>query len=186
MKQRLSLLSATTVALAVMVGLTWLLLLPSATPLVAAPPGQADPNIVGGEEAPVGAYPWMTSLTIAVPDNPNLVGMCGGALIQRDWVLTAAHCVTEGVQVTPANLVTVRVNFHSISSDDGVRRDVQAIVVHPGWNPADNDNDIALLHLAEPIDNVAPVMLAQPADAAIFEPGDTSRVMGWGLSLIHI
>ncbi len=182
MKRTQSLVAAFVVALSIMGCLALAFVLPIATPLLAAPPAQegAVPSIVGGEAAPVGAYPWMTSLTIANPDNPNMVAMCGGALIQREWVLTAAHCVTEGVQLTPANLVAVRVNFHSISSDDGIRRDVQAIIVHPGWNPANNDNDIALLHLAQPIDGVAPVVLAQPGDGAPSAAGDIARVMGWG------
>src|SRR5262249_54771355 len=62
-----------------------------------------DPRIIGGQPAPVGAYPWMVSIGIA--DRPSSLGhFCGGALIKADWVATAAHCLqrvasTSAIQV---------------------------------------------------------------------------------------
>ena len=176
-----SLVSALFIALSMTVVLGSYWFLPTATPLAAAPsnPDLPTPRIVGGEEAPVGAYPWMTVL-VADNASPADGQFCGGSLIHREWVLTAAHCVTNGSVVDPFASIDIVVGLHRRSQNNGIRRDLQAIVVHPQWNPSTNDYDIALLHLAQPIDGVAAVALVQPSDAAIFEPGDISRVIGWG------
>uniref|UniRef100_A0A672RVW1 Peptidase S1 domain-containing protein n=1 Tax=Sinocyclocheilus grahami TaxID=75366 RepID=A0A672RVW1_SINGR len=44
-------------------------------------------KIVGGGRAKAGAWPWQVSI--------HVVGFghhCGGTLITKDWVLSAAHC----------------------------------------------------------------------------------------------
>jgi secreted trypsin-like serine protease len=174
-------LAAVFVLCGVVALLGFYLRLPAAVSLAAAPPEPVapTPRIVGGEEAPVGAYPWMTAL-VANNAPPAAGQFCGGSLIHREWVLTAAHCVTAGSQVDAPGTIDIVVGLHQRSQDNGIRRDLQAIVVHPNWNASTMDYDVALLHLAQPIDGVALVTLAQAIDAPIFEPGDTSRVIGWG------
>lgn len=180
MKRSISLLSAMAVALAAMAVLAWYLFLPAATPVTAAPPRQnTTPLIVGGEEAPVGAYPWMTAL-VSNNASPATGQFCGGSLIHREWVLTAAHCVTTGNTVHSPGSVDIVVGLHTLSANNGIRRDVQEIIVHPQWYRPTYDYDIALLRLAQPIDGVATAPLVQESDSALFEPGDISRVMGWG------
>ena len=56
-------------------------------------------KIVGGENAPIGDYPWLALLgyssnaTIS-KDNP-MHWHCGGSLIGDRYVVTAAHCIKK-------------------------------------------------------------------------------------------
>ena len=47
-------------------------------------------RIVGGEEAMDGEFPWQVSLRQIT--GIGATHFCGGSVIDKDWVLTAAHC----------------------------------------------------------------------------------------------
>ena len=51
-------------------------------------------KIIGGEEAKVGAYPWLALLGYTNRNGDFRGWRCGGALIGKQYILTAAHCVT--------------------------------------------------------------------------------------------
>lgn len=51
-------------------------------------------RVVGGVDAQVGAWPWMALL--GYKDRVGEVGFkCGGSLITKRHVLTAAHCIRK-------------------------------------------------------------------------------------------
>jgi len=57
----------------------------------------AEPRILGGEIVNSAKdWPWQVALYHNDAANGRLVFICGGSVIAERWVLTAAHCVTEG------------------------------------------------------------------------------------------
>ncbi|XP_028519391.1 ovochymase-2 [Exaiptasia diaphana] len=50
-------------------------------------------RIIGGQESKPHHWPWMVD--IRVPDKNSSKHKCGGALIDEEWVLTAAHCFLD-------------------------------------------------------------------------------------------
>lgn len=136
--------------------------------------GQAPLNtkIVGGEDAPAGAWPWQVSLQSSGRH------FCGGSLINNEWILTAAHCFPN----TQSQL-TVRLGYQSLQSinANGVSRSVSQIIKHPQYNSDTNNNDIALLRLSSTVqftDYIRPVCLAEVGSG--FPAETTTWVTGWG------
>ena len=99
-------------------------------------------RIVGGDETEPGAYPWTAQIGYDHPDARNFEVWCGGALIHRLWVLSAAHCFDD----TTASRYTLTLGEHDINQDEGTEQihDIAEIIIHPDYQASTNDNDIAL------------------------------------------
>lgn len=52
------------------------------------------PRVVGGEKAPVDAWPWQVSIQY------NKQHICGGSILDHHWILTAAHCFRKHLDVS--------------------------------------------------------------------------------------
>ena len=134
------------------------------------------PKIVGGHQAPEGAYPWMTALVLR-GQTPAKGQFCGGALIHPQWVLSAAHCV-EGMS---ASSLDVLVGAHDLrASGDGARIPVSQIIIHPRFSTVKGGlvNDVTLLKLSQPLTGV-PVLPLVDAVSQV-APGTPVKGMGWG------
>lgn len=147
-----------------------LLLIPllSALLLIATPPAR---SVVGGEDAPDGAYPWMTALLERGSQ------ICGATLISSSWVLTAAHCVKG----TPVARLSVAISREDLSNaSDGEVIAVSEVRIHPDYDRTNaNENDVALLALARP-SVAAPIRLSGAGDDDLEADGAPVRVTGWG------
>ncbi|XP_062382682.1 transmembrane protease serine 9-like [Sardina pilchardus] len=137
-----------------------------------APLNTRNTRIVGGENAPVGAWPWQVSLHRGRH-------FCGGSLINSNWVLSAAHCFSS--TSTSGLVVFLGRQTQEGSNANEVSRSAAQVIRHPDYNSGTNDNDIALLRLSSPVtftDFIRPVCLA--AASSTFNRGTDSFVTGWG------
>jgi len=141
------------------------------------------PKVVGGREAPVSAFPWQAAIGYRDDRTGEIKYLCGGTLISRRHILTAAHCVVGD------NLETVRLGEHDLASneDSAHPEEYQVVerIMHSGYSPRSFSNDIALLALDRDVEyreDVAPICL--PLLSAVVESrrfvGTTPFVAGWG------
>lgn len=58
---------------------------------------QDDDKILGGEETGLSEFPWLALLQYKKNNGRGFTFACGGSLISRRYVLTAAHCVKGAI-----------------------------------------------------------------------------------------
>ncbi len=113
------------------------------------PPPTEDPRIVGGAPADPGEWPWQVALVDGNATNLYNGQFCGGSLVAANWVVTAAHCV-YGSAPSSQDVVAGIYNLQN-PAPGYQRRDVAQIIVHPNYNAATSNSDIALLRLVSPV-----------------------------------
>jgi len=134
-------------------------------------------EIVGGTATTIAANPWQIALTT----NSNFQ-FCGGSIVNASWVLTAQHCVAD----LSSDMRVVAGVTNKSQPTTGQVRAINAVATFPGFVDPTVGKDVALVHLASPLDlsgaNAQAISLVTAAEAAAgaTDPGAISRVTGWG------
>ncbi|XP_059141387.1 trypsin-1-like [Physella acuta] len=132
-------------------------------------------RIIGGGEAPVGAWPWIVLLAELG------FSACGGAIISEYYILTATHCFS-GASNDPKRWQVLAGKHYLNRVDPGQQVvKVSQIILHDNFDNVSVANDIALLLLEEPLvfsDVIRPVCLPT-ADQGVTE-GEVCVMAGWG------
>lgn len=159
-------------------------------------PGPETPAIVNGSivtQAEFDAnWPFIVGLVGARARSQYDGQFCGGALIDDQHVLTAAHCMSLGTDIY-ASSSSMRVvtgtrtlNGSGLGTGATRARTVSEVFVHPDFAENAGDGfrfDIAVLRLSEPIPGAATIPVIQAADSAAWgggSGGPNAFVAGWG------
>ncbi|XP_063908412.1 venom protease-like [Zophobas morio] len=151
--------------------------------------------IFGGEKVKLGEFPWMVALEYKKYDKkskkiiPNV--KCGGVLISKRYVLTAAHCMNP-------KLVRVRLGENNLKTDPDCDRSgtctpkyigvpiEKQIIFKTYQRLPEKYHDIALLRLQHEVtysDFVKPICLPTTVGELYHSfIGEKSIVAGWGLT----
>ncbi|XP_030074439.1 serine protease 57 isoform X2 [Microcaecilia unicolor] len=129
-------------------------------------------RIIGGREAKPHSRPYMASIQFKGKN------ICGGALVNRIWVMSAAHCfdnLPESMQVV--------LGAHSVTAQEPSQQNftVQASISHPNYNMETLENDIHLLKLNKAAlvnDFVRKISL--PKQGEDVTPRRKCIIAGWG------
>ncbi|XP_076664231.1 hypodermin-A isoform X2 [Andrena cerasifolii] len=126
------------------------------------------PRIIGGSNTSIDMFPYQVS----IHDKGEF--KCGGSMISKNWVLTAAHCVSR------SRAADLNIRVHSTYSDRGgtLIDNVKQIKIHQDYSPSTLEYDAALIELGSPIPYPSPVDLADTT--TVVTTGSNAVVTGWG------
>lgn len=142
-------------------------------------PRTLETRIVGGHVVSEGELPWQVALIVR--QSGHL--FCGGSILSRRWVITAAHCIVEA----PGPFI-IRVGEHDLFITEGTEQDHEVLEhhIHPRYNSSVTlyNHDIALLYLRTPINfstTARPICVGPHAfTEALVHKASPATVSGWG------
>ncbi|CAG7722094.1 unnamed protein product [Allacma fusca] len=134
-------------------------------------------RIINGQPVQPGEFPWIVSLKYKWDEH-----FCGGVIINRRYVLTAAHCFNQeaagSVKREYLEAVVGATNFET--ENPALTFGFERVSIHPGYQSRDSSNDLALVRLDAEIpwsDTIRPACFADK----YFRPeGSVGVVAGWG------
>lgn len=133
-------------------------------------------KIIGGKPALENQLPWQVSLDVSFIADPYAAHFCGGSIYNERWIVTAAHCVIGN---KPQDIIVTAGTIDL--SKATIRRNVESIVVMPGYVTASKGKDIALLKLKSPLAfSEAIQRIPILKDDSFFDERISFTISGWG------
>ncbi|RFC71858.1 serine protease [Streptomyces sp. AcE210] len=152
-------------------------------PLACPAPSAADGVVIGGRSVRVADSPWMVALSSRDRFGGTRSGQfCGGVVVGRSTVMTAAHCLSPEVLGTALRAVgdlKVIAGRDDLRTDSGAEIAVRRTWVNPDYDPETNSGDVAVITLKAPLPEGYVIPMAGAGDSA-YAAGTAAAVYGWG------
>ncbi|KAH8342316.1 hypothetical protein KR059_001231, partial [Drosophila kikkawai] len=136
-------------------------------------------RIAGGELATRGMFPHQVALVIQ--HSAGALIQCGGSLITKQFVLTAAHCLVDAIG---AKIYSGATRFADVKdAEEEFLVSHKNFIIYPGYLGFGGYNDLALIQLprkALTSDSVQPIELAGEFMNQKFLEGQPVTLTGWG------
>lgn len=140
---------------------------------------QASPvtRIIDGTIAHQYQFPWHVSLHIT-KINSTHPRYCGGSLISKDFILTAASCLVaaESVRVDMGSILFLEPQISQVSTQ---------FVSHNQFNPVFNTNNIGIIRLSAPVveftNRLRPILFPGVRHANELYVGQPAFMSGFGV-----
>jgi trypsin len=164
------------------------------------------PRVVGGSTASVTTYPWQAAVVYSTAQFPSKTAhqrqFCGGSLLTSRIVVTAGHCVAADdpdcsttcalndpggdgtAQMDPNDVDVVLGRSTLTDTSQGAEHAVSAVVLRSNYDGDYQGTgvprfDVAYLVLSS-ASAQTPIKIAGTDEGALWDPGSTEDVSGWG------
>ncbi|XP_023220733.1 complement factor B-like isoform X1 [Centruroides sculpturatus] len=148
-------------------------------------------RVIGGKRAKR-PWPWMAALYFADNADEDLakaVHRCGGSIIDKYWILTAAHCFYQNDILIDKNHIVVYLGLLNVKNRKNLQKiRIEKYIFHPQYIKKTHHNDIALVKLGRQAEFnmfVRPICLPPtfsklPKDSQLYREGERAVAIGWG------
>lgn len=142
--------------------------------------------VVGGNDISRGSWPWLVAIYISKAS--GLSFNCGGSLVSKKVVVTAAHCFKGSGKQYEANEVVIylgRFNIMKWREEGSVLAEVESIFIHSDYRKNDMsfDADLAVVITkvrVEYSEYIRPICLWEGSTDSNDIVGEDGTVVGWG------
>lgn len=144
---------------------------------VSGHPPAPQSRIVGGEEASPDAAPFIVSLQWDTVQRRH--HFCAAAILNEEYLLTAAHCIQALPQDSVIKAVAGKTNLFAAEDEHQQTRFIEHYTIHQNFSGGISGDDLALLRVSEAFEwthSVQPIRL--PRTKAV--PTGKATVFGWG------